>query len=546
MDSIGVFNEVEINGNPTFVFTTSQQIHSPDSSGGCDLPLQPLFLCPLTRFALVERRKENIERFRNDDTFVPVYDSPHFPDSRGQLDLVESLPSESGRNEPICKLPVIPLYWCNNDEPSKEIICICGNSNVGTDYYFCLECDLPIYHKECVESPLVIKHPFHPRHSLQLFMAPHGCNCDSYFVHTRCALRGDVWDGQELEGVPEEPDVVAEPFETIADGVILHFTHGHHMRLEMSLIYDHTRVCQACVLPIYEGGFYACMDQCDFILHDACANAPRRIHNALHPHPLTLKAVVTNGQFHCKACWQRGCGFAYECQVDEDCFKLDVTCASVSEPFHYQGHEHLLFLAMDPEEKPKCHVCKSEPKGHVLNCIECDFVLCFMCATLPYKVRYKHDRHYLTFRHWGEASDSDWCEICEGKLIIGTKDLLYDGQYANEGTTWFDEMLSADGRQYANEGTTGFYECSECCTTLHIHCLLGKHRYMKPGQTITVKRTMIDEFLIFKRNCHILHNNSNPRPTCRQCQRRCPFNTVYKVGTLTYCCLDCATLDVYV
>ncbi|ESQ42313.1 hypothetical protein EUTSA_v10013207mg [Eutrema salsugineum] len=529
---------------------------------------------------------------------------------------------------------------------------MCENRNVGTDYYFCVGCD-ERYHKECVESPLQIKHPFHPRHSLQLFLTPRGCDyhcahcltyltlksyhctscnlnldpicamkqlpivknhpkrhvhpltffprqdslacnvcgvikkfnptyvcvpcdfvahrnciyfpfvikisrhrhrvaftsslpsgewfcgvcrreidnhygayacqkhCNNYFVHTRCALRGDVWDGVELEGVPEEPDVVVEPFERIAEGIILHFTHAHQMRLEVSLVYDRTKICQACVLPIYEGSFYACMDQCDFILHDACANAPRRIHHPLHPHPLTLKAVAVtfedDGQFHCNACAQRGCGFVYECQVEEECFQLDVMCASISEPFHYHGHKHPLFLALDPDEKHQCHICKGG-YSKLLNCIECDFVVCFMCAALPYKVRYKHDKHFLTFCNWQEASDSDWCEICEGKLIVGENDFKF-------------YVVG-----YGIEGTTGFYGCNECCTTLHIHCLLGKQRYMKPGQTIYVTMK--------SRSCRILHNNSNSRPICsgRKCQRRCLFNTVFKVDAHIFCCWECAQL----
>ncbi|KAL1203283.1 hypothetical protein V5N11_031877 [Cardamine amara subsp. amara] len=32
---------------------------------------------------------------------------------------------------------------------------------------------------------------------------------------------------------------------------------------------EERKICQACVIPIYEGDFYSCME-CDFILHDTC------------------------------------------------------------------------------------------------------------------------------------------------------------------------------------------------------------------------------------------------------------------------------------
>lgn len=92
--------------------------------------------------------------------------------------------------------------------------------------------------------------------------------------------------------------------------------------------------------------------KCDFILHET-----RRIQHALYPHPLILKfAIDYFSYFICYAC-ERPCGgFVYECPIGDCFFHIDVRCACVSEPFDYKIHEHPLFLALDPEEKPICHV----------------------------------------------------------------------------------------------------------------------------------------------------------------------------------------------
>lgn len=61
-----------------------------------------------------------------------------------------------------------PLYWCNNKELGGEYLCgACKCKEIGTTYYFCGECKVS-YHKECVESPPLIKSPHHPKHHLQL------------------------------------------------------------------------------------------------------------------------------------------------------------------------------------------------------------------------------------------------------------------------------------------------------------------------------------------------------------------------------------------
>ncbi|ESQ29409.1 hypothetical protein EUTSA_v10023939mg [Eutrema salsugineum] len=630
MSSVGVFREEEIDGNPFHKYF-----------GDLDLPpLQPLFLCPSLRLIV---QKEN---YTFSDFFAYKI-SPHFhnTDQQVQQQLLGSYRHDSNcddsdcddsdHDKEICKLPVVPIFWCNSKEPDHhQFSCgACIDSMLGTDYYLCPTCN-KMFHKECVESPLEIKHPSYPLFSLQLYHSPtlldfciccklvlyftvyhcptynfnmhpvcalkpipividhpkshphpltlfpkqasllcdvcglteksfptyvcarcvfvvhqcciyiphvikipsrhqhrisfipslpsgkwscgvcrkkvdnscgaySCCKCSHYFVHTRCALRSDIWDGVDLEGVPEEPDIIVEPFETIADGIILHFTHSHHLKLEISRVYNDDKFCQACILPIYEGNYYSCMDRCDFVFHEACAHAPRKIHHALHLHPLTLKISGEQKSykdfFKCYACFRYSYGFVYE--IGD--YRLDIRCALVSEPFEYKGHEHPLFLALDQEQewKATCQICQEQQKFHrKLNCIECEYVICFKCATLPYRARYKHDKHFLTFQKGKEGSDQlDWCEVCERKIVYSNKD--------------------------------GFYECHDCCITLHVHCLLGREPYMqKPGQTIMSSGW----------EYHILPNNTQSRPFCyNHDEDRCPHKVVFKWKDVTFCSYRC-------
>ncbi|VYS49700.1 unnamed protein product [Arabidopsis thaliana] len=462
----------------TLIPTSSDEARNHDHSS------QPLFLCPSAR-VYKERCASLTRPIRYSARYIGYVTKRHSWTVVGDHS-------------------ILPLFWCNNKDFDADGGCnICSGSEFGTDYYFCKICDR-IYHKECVQSPFTIKHPYHRHdHSFQLscrqpeapnieclccgriatdllyycticeavmhttcavksipfvvdqpkshnhsltlfprqasltcnvcgllrknnatyvclrcnFVAHNDCmysprvikisrhhhrisynsslrcgkcisytsslqsrewscgvcrksidgvdgaytceKCDDYVVHVRCALRNDVWDGVDLQGVPEEEgdDITKDvgPFEKIYEGVILHFLHDHHLQLEVSILYDENRRCQACVLPIFEGNFYSCME-CNFILHETCAKARRRVQHALHPHPLTLKPVARyeDGEFLCSACDRISSGFVYECQVGSCTFDLDVRCASISEPFHYKGHKHPLFLALTPKDKPIC------------------------------------------------------------------------------------------------------------------------------------------------------------------------------------------------
>jgi hypothetical protein len=166
---------------------------------------------------------------------------------------------------------------------------VCAVADSSSPIYMCPPCDF-VVHQRCTGLPRVIRISRH-RHRISFTTSfdegdwscgvcrrkidndyggfsciKDGC---SYAAHSRCATQKNVWDGIDLEGVPEEiEEEEVEPFVTISKGVIHHFSHqNHHLRLDENRdrIYDENKLCQACIMPIYFGNFFSCM-QCDYIL----------------------------------------------------------------------------------------------------------------------------------------------------------------------------------------------------------------------------------------------------------------------------------------
>ncbi|CAN8288710.1 unnamed protein product, partial [Cochlearia groenlandica] len=388
---------------------------------------------------------------------------------------------------------------------------VCALTNSTTcPFYMCPPCDFVI-HQSCISLPRVVRISRHP-HRMGFISSfdqgdwscgvcrtkidndYRGYSCikdDCYYVaHSKCATQSNVWDDIDLEGVLEETEEEeVEPFVRISDGIIRHFSHDHHhLRLDenTSKDYDENKQCEACVTPIYFGNFYSCVE-CDFILHETCANLSRKKYHPIHPHILTLSPVGGNEDVmdhkDCSACCRflGGC-FKYEC-VKEDCnFWLHVQCAAISEPLAHESHVHPLFLTSKPGVTRPCHVC-TVYKTETFNCIECDdFALCFRCASLPPKVRYKHDKHILALSYGEENNTMTyWCEACETEINTGER----------------------------------FYMCDEnCCVTLHVDCLIGRDLYRKPGSSFLLFDEMVVRVLLNKHHM--------TRPLCSNCKKRCP------------------------
>ncbi|CAN7051572.1 hypothetical protein BRARA_G01485 [Brassica rapa] len=269
--------------------------------------------------------------------------------------------------------------------------------------YSCLPCGFTV-HRSCIDMPQVI---IINRHNHRLSYTNHlgpgfsdcgvcrrpvdqlrgaySCSiCPTYAVHSKCATTIRVWDGINLEGIPEEIEDL--PFKVVGDDnmMINHFSHEeHNLRLTSeNVISDETTLCAACVYPLNDSGpIYSCVE-CDYFLHEKCANLPMKIQHVSYSGQFVLHASGGEGPegdlFDCLVCDKTSTGFRYTYDV----FNLDVHCSSVSEPFVYDGHLHPLYY--EPEASiTTCDTCQNTVFYHVLKCDVCEFSVDFSCATLP-------------------------------------------------------------------------------------------------------------------------------------------------------------------
>ncbi|KAJ0265073.1 DC1 domain-containing protein [Hirschfeldia incana] len=376
--------------------------------------------------------------------------------------------------------------------------------------YICVPCGFMI-HQECLRLPRVIninRHDHRVSRTTVLGVVNSVCGvcrkkvdwtcggfsclrCPGYVVHSKCATRKDVWNGKELEGVPEEDEDI-EPYVVIDDNTIHHFSHkDHHLRLHGNcILYEENKRCSACTHPIALQSFYGCMD-CDFSLHQKCAKCPKRKRHVLHNERLTLSTNKDLEVFRCHACSRWCNGFMYK----HGHKKLDVLCGSVSEPFVHPSHLHHPLYYMPTEKGKICNGCNTwEP--FVLICIEgdCGFVLCFRCATLPQVVKHRVDDYPLSLCYGEEASGKYWCDICEKETSP---------------KNWF-------------------YTCKDQQASLHIECVLGSYIRLMPRS--------IAKF--WGKSYEVVPNNSVTRPFCNRCKSRCmyPINLKLLGTSETYLC----------
>ncbi|KAF3595417.1 hypothetical protein DY000_02027575 [Brassica cretica] len=345
-------------------------------------------------------------------------------------------------------------YYHGTCDFCEEIYC--------SRYLFkCFQCQLK-FHLECSNLPLEIIHPSHSKHPLKrLQLSPgswicgichkkvdwscgaYSCSiCPDYAIHSRCALRDDVWDKLELKGIPEEPQEI-KPYTVVNGNLIRHFSHEeHYLQLnEENIICGGSIRCEACVLPIYSQAFYSCV-QCDFILHKTCANLPRKKRHMYHAKPLTL-VVGDMTYFDCSACSNRSSGFRYSITN----FNIDVKCSALSESIFHESHGCTLYYIYG--NRKHCIACGNWSYS-TFNCDDCKFVLDLKCVVLPKTTGHWYDEHILSLCYENPTKGEHWCDICEESIE----------------KNWF-------------------YNCDICCVAFHTKCVLGDFSLLMPGRVIT-------------------------------------------------------------
>ncbi|KAF8079729.1 hypothetical protein N665_1004s0013 [Sinapis alba] len=365
--------------------------------------------------------------------------------------------------------------------------------------YFCLPCNFMI-HRECIDLPRVIyinRHDHRISYTPRLghgewkcrvcrkkvdgFYGAYSCSkCPSFAAHARCATRNDVWDMVEREGTPEEEEEI-ESYKVIDYNTIRHFSHDHNLRFNndgMTLLEN--TLCKACVFQIGSEPFYICkQQQCDFILHEKCANLSQKKRHVRNNLPFTLR-TDSHFTFRCQLCCQDSTGFRYE---SGPYVTIDVRCASISDSIKHESHPHPLYYSTS--DNTPCSRCEKKI-CFVFRCDECeDYILDAKCATLPKKVmKNRYDDHPL-FLSYGDMNVDEkyWCEACETKV----------------------------------DPKRGFYACKDCGVVLHISCLFGDVSYLMPGSLLST-------------NEEVVSNTSICRPVCYVCSSRCKLSSVLKVS----------------
>ncbi|CAN8258199.1 unnamed protein product [Cochlearia groenlandica] len=317
----------------------------------------------------------------------------------------------------------------------------CGVGDQKSALCMCIPCSFAI-HLGCVSLPRVICINRHDEHRISLRLplgsgdwicklclekvngeyGAYSClTCSDYVVHSKCATHYRVWDGIDLDGVPEEDPEEIMPFKVVEEGVINYFGHEHNLRLAVFEEGEtRNKQCSACVLPIYSNPCYVCTDHCDFILHEVCANFLKKKRHPVDPRRFTLSTVVDRGfgyatKLFCKCCNQIINGFYYEA----DSKAIDVLCASFKDGYVHASHPHLGLVIKNIGACSNCERERSSTECYSMACNECkDFKLCYRCLTLPEVVEHKYDEEHPLSLCYGENNSGSiyWCELCEGKL----------------------------------------------------------------------------------------------------------------------------------
>ncbi|KAL0838353.1 hypothetical protein Bca101_090243 [Brassica carinata] len=328
-------------------------------------------------------------------------------------------------------------------------------------FYHCSMCDFSM-HVRCSKDPPppIVETAKCHEHTLTCMVRNDTFTCNAC-VHSKCATRVDVWDGEELEGVAEE-DIDVSPFKVIEEGIsIEHFSHEHILyKIEdeddIDIQRDGSIRCEACVHPIFSEKHYKCVE-CDFIIHETCANLPLRKRHWLSTKPFYLNANkddITKSLFRCGACETTSNGFRYE-----------------------------------------------SDEGHVLRCTEpeCDFSLCLACATLPKKIKRKGDEHFLFLRHGEKANGKYWCEVCETVL--------------DPHEEWF-YTCHVSGVTFHIKCVVGEFPNAKPGFTYHYQSVLGETPSLIYSR-VYVSSDYGEEII------HLVPNDRVTRPKCASCGSRC-------------------------
>ncbi|XP_022748004.1 uncharacterized protein LOC111297614 [Durio zibethinus] len=375
--------------------------------------------------------------------------------------------------------------------------------------YICLTCSL-IVHKKCTSLPRIIKsiwhhHPvFHKYsvvdnecgalacvicHEINKECGSYYCSDCKFILHVNCALQDPWWyykiesrDAFEklnqngADNVDPSFSVIKEirHGENVMNTEMKHFSHEHNLILHDE-VKDH-KCCDGCS-QLIETSFYGCL-QCDFFLHNSCAELPRKkqIWIQVHQHSFNL---IADCVYMCGFCNFVCSGFSYKCKICDD--RICVRCAGLSPACTSQGHNHPLLFYLKYSGQ-YCNACGDSIDNNVTyRCKDCDFNVHYRCILLPQTACHKCDEHILTLtcNEDNDYSEYHYCDICEEE---------------RSPNNWF-------------------YYCAVCDNKAHPKCVLGDHPYVKRGTNVFIESEH-PHSLVFVQKVY-------PYPECCKCGQPC-------------------------
>ncbi|XP_062079370.1 uncharacterized protein LOC133783747 [Humulus lupulus] len=351
--------------------------------------------------------------------------------------------------------------------------------------YDCSEACLYSLHKACAELPQYLDHALHLDHDHHLMLKKRS----SEDTTTMCYYCDNPFQSQEVLvyacnqcSLHMHIACAFTPIPTLISNNdkgdnAQYFCHQLPMKLlERDSSKDQAKcfVCQS----VWSNSAYSCSStSCKNFLHHSCANFQLKIDR--HPfhsnHPLTLQFSKPRS---CNLCCKTDCRLIFRCQNNECNFNLCTKCVVPKTTVRCQSHDHSLYFVDEAFFKGVCHACqKSYTKwsGHLVpeevnltqsflfRCMECNFILHFLCGPLPSIIKFDYHIHSLTLvDHYTskyDHYDEFYCDICE-----------------KERNPYFR-----------------VYCCNDCDYVAHIHCLLYEIMKVIKGNSNDVKLMSLGE-----------------------------------------------------
>ncbi|KAF8099573.1 hypothetical protein N665_0241s0006 [Sinapis alba] len=477
--------------------------------------------------------------------------------------------SDAEEDESSYSHQLLPLLGCNNRETIANIpfpigeVAYCGacrSCTIGTTYYFCKECD-KWYHKECVESPSMLKSPYHPKHSLMLHkwvskhMASMRLGCLTCVTEPGCLIYQCSICNFSLDPIC----ATKPPF-------INHNRTHEHTLYFLPRKFD--LICDICG-DDHNTLFFVCL-QCDFFVHKWCIYLPHIIKICRHEHRLSFASSLMSQKWVCGVCRTNidsNYG-AYSCMKGDCMYVVHSRCAtskhvwdgrelegqpevndSIKPPFeemidgiilHYSHLEHHLRLGYKDvkicnDEKIYCQACAQpiyDDKAYTCMEMRCDYALHEACAYLPRMITHALHAHSLSL----EASCTQtmhFCNACKSEFFgfkyvcsNGCEDVTLDVRCASIYEPYSHSFhrhplfITDTDRCLICGRCVSSLTCDECGFTLCFGCttLPYKVRYMNDEHLLTFSYEKDTSGVYWCDLCERTINSSNGFYKCNECE----------------------------